>query len=68
MQSFGPLCWIECSGEVKASCVNRELALYPDMLSLRFWCIFQYTWGVDGEITSPKAIWVCKTNIQAAAR
>ena len=32
VQSFGPLCRIECSAEVKATCVNRELAEYPDML------------------------------------
>lgn len=33
MQSFVPLCRIECSGKDKATCVNRELAAYPDMLS-----------------------------------
>lgn len=32
MQSFELLCRIECSGEVKATCVNRELAVDPDML------------------------------------
>lgn len=29
---FELLCRIECSGEVKATCVNRELAVDPDML------------------------------------
>lgn len=32
-QSAGLLCKIDCSGEVKATCVNRELAVYPDILS-----------------------------------
>lgn len=32
MQSFGPLCRIECSAKVKATCVNRKLAEYPDKL------------------------------------
>lgn len=33
LKSFGLLCKIDCSGEVKATCVNRELAVYLDILS-----------------------------------
>lgn len=49
--AFGRLCGIDCSSKLEATCVNRDLVVYPYGTLL-------HTGGVGKEIVSAKAIWV----------
>lgn len=57
MQSFGPLCRTEYSGQVKVTCVNRDLAAYLDMLS-QFVCPFAVFVSTLGELMG--RLWIVK--------
>lgn len=65
--SFWVQCRTECSAEDKATCVNRELAAFPDMLSQCCPGFVSILGELMGEITFTEAIWGCETRVESCS-